>query len=138
MHIFLLHLVCRLTTALHINKLFCTASIRHFTHYVCSIVLNDCSYGTLAEWRDMQIPDQTRMQLFDPTGQERRGARVGRRIFVRTCGSLYRVPTFINLPSDLQDGDYLLVQGMGPLSATLTCHFNGYRDSDRGFCSNLS
>ena len=72
MHIFLLHLICRLTTAVHINIPFRTASVRHFIHYESYIVLNDGVYGALTECRDMKIPSQMRMQLFDPTGQQRR------------------------------------------------------------------
>ena len=103
-----------------------------------SVVLNDGVYGALAEWRDMRVPDETRMQLFDPTGQERRGAGINRRVFGPTCDSLDRVPPNINLPSDMKDGDYLLIQGMRAYSVALTCRFNGYGNSDRVFCLHLS
>ena len=75
MHMFLLYLICRLTTTVHISTTFRTAPVRHFIHYESYIVLNDGVYGTLAEWRDMKFPSQMRMQLFDPTGQRRTGTQ---------------------------------------------------------------
>jgi len=47
-------------------------------------------------------------------------------VFGPTCDSIDRLPDPLPLPSDLAEGDYLLIAGMGAYTRCLSTDFNGY------------
>jgi ornithine decarboxylase len=47
-------------------------------------------------------------------------------IFGPTCDSIDRLPGEIDLPGDLEEGDYLVISGMGAYSTATNTHFNGF------------
>lgn len=89
-----------------------------------TLFLNDGVYGALGEWRD--IPPADRITVVAPDGQPRRGAPVPWRVFGPTCDSLDMLPTPLSLPGDLQDGDEVVIGGMGAYAASIVTGFNGY------------
>ncbi|WP_137701626.1 type III PLP-dependent enzyme [Marimonas lutisalis] len=89
-----------------------------------AIFLNDGLYGALSELRD--IGPNHRVRVIGPDGQERRGPIRPRVAFGPTCDSLDRVPDPVPLPGDLEEGDYLLFEGMGAYSLAIATRFNGY------------
>ncbi|WP_323785570.1 type III PLP-dependent enzyme [Thalassovita sp.] len=89
-----------------------------------SVFLNDGIYGALSELRDMSGLD--RLRCFAPDGEARSGRPVSRILFGPTCDSLDRLPDPFALPDDLQEGDYILFDGMGAYSMALATRFNGY------------
>lgn len=89
-----------------------------------AVFLNDGLYGSLLEWRDLPVP--ARLQVFSPNGAGRQGALAEWTAFGPTCDSLDRLPRPLCLPNDLQEGDYLMVSGMGAYSQCLASSFNGY------------
>jgi ornithine decarboxylase len=89
-----------------------------------AVFLNDGLYGGLAEWRDM--PAGGRVSVFDRAGQLRQGALQPWVVFGPTCDSLDQVPGPVPLPSDLAEGDYLLIRAMGAYSTAIATGFNGY------------
>lgn len=56
----------------------------------------------------------------------RTGKPVGRIVFGPTCDSVDRLPGEVALPSDMDEGDYVLVQGMGAYSVVTNTRFNGF------------
>lgn len=92
-----------------------------------AIYLNDGIYGTLAEFRD--VAPIRRITLLSPTAQPRQGPPRNRRVFGPTCDSLDCLPDPLPLPSDLQEGDTVLIRGMGAYSTALATGFNGYGTS---------
>lgn len=91
-----------------------------------AVTLNDGLYGTLMEWGD--LPPSTRLSVVDPNGHSRQGQPVARKVFGPTCDSLDQLPDAIALPSDMRDGDYVLIRAMGAYTSGLTTRFNGYGD----------
>lgn len=89
-----------------------------------TLFLNDGLYGALGEWRDM--PPADRIEVVAPDGQPRRGEPVPWRVFGPTCDSLDMLPAPLSLPVDLQDGDCVIVGGMGAYAGSLVTGFNGY------------
>ncbi|MET4103220.1 ornithine decarboxylase [Roseovarius sp. MBR-78] len=89
-----------------------------------AVFLNDGVYGGLTEIRDIGAPD--RIRVIAPGGAERRGAPVARVIFGPTCDSIDRLPDPLPLPGDMQEGDHVLIAGMGAYSQSLSTAFNGY------------
>ncbi|MEC8042714.1 MAG: hypothetical protein VX181_18805, partial [Pseudomonadota bacterium] len=47
-------------------------------------------------------------------------------VFGPTCDSIDRLPEPVELPDALQEGDYVLFDGMGAYSLSLATDFNGY------------
>ncbi|MCC5989508.1 MAG: type III PLP-dependent enzyme [Pararhodobacter sp.] len=88
------------------------------------VFLNDGIYGAFAELPLMGAMD--RIRAFSPDGRERRGARTGRIVFGPTCDSVDRLPGLAMLPADMEEGDFLLVQGMGAYSVVTNTRFNGF------------
>jgi ornithine decarboxylase len=43
-----------------------------------------------------------------------------------TCDSIDRLPDPLPLPDDLEDGDHILIAGMGAYTRSLSTGFNGY------------
>jgi len=88
------------------------------------VFLNDGVYGAFAELPLMGAID--RISVWSPEGVRRNGPPRGRIVFGPTCDSVDRLPGEIALPSDLDEGDYLLVQGMGAYSVVTNTRFNGF------------
>jgi ornithine decarboxylase len=89
-----------------------------------AIFLNDGIYGALTEARDIGAGD--RIRVLRPDGHPRHGAPVDRTVFGPTCDSIDRLPDPLPLPSDMAEGDFVLFDGMGAYSRSLTTRFNGY------------
>jgi len=89
-----------------------------------AIFVNDGVYGGLTEIRDIGAPD--RLTVLAPDGTPRTGAPLPRVVFGPTCDSIDRLPDPLPLPSDLAEGDYLLIAGMGAYTRCLSTDFNGY------------
>ena len=89
-----------------------------------TLFLNDGIYGGLSDMRDTGL---TRcIRVFTPDGTQRHARETPRVIFGPTCDSLDRLPDGMCLPADLQEGDYVLFDGMGAYSTCLSTAFNGY------------
>ena len=88
------------------------------------VFLNDGTYGCMDELPLTGVI--SRMVVMSPEGQKRTGAPVPRVIFGPTCDSVDRLPGEIPLPSDIAEGDYLLIEGMGAYSTATNTPFNGF------------
>jgi ornithine decarboxylase len=88
------------------------------------VFLNDGVYGAFAEIPLMGLID--RITAWSPEGAQRTAKPVGRIVFGPTCDSVDRLPGEVQLPADLDEGDYLLVQGMGAYSVVTNTRFNGF------------
>jgi ornithine decarboxylase len=88
------------------------------------VFLNDGVYGAFAELPLMGLID--RISVWSPEGVRRTGRPTGRIVFGPTCDSVDRLPGELMLPSDMDEGDYLLVQGMGAYSVVTNTRFNGF------------
>lgn len=98
------------------------------------IFLNDGIYGTMLEFSQIGIVD--RIEVLDPDGHRRTGAPRGRVCFGPTCDSVDRIPGEVPLASDIQEGDYVVIQGMGAYSTVTNSRFNGF--GELGLCTVLS
>jgi ornithine decarboxylase len=90
------------------------------------VFLNDGVYGTLTELPLIGVIDRT--EVLTPEGDKRVGAMQGRIVFGPTCDSVDRLPGEVALPSDIAEGDYVIVQGMGAYSTVTNTRFNGFGD----------
>lgn len=90
------------------------------------VFLNDGIYGGLSEFRDVGHCD--RYTVFSPTGERRIGKSQPFVAFGPTCDSLDKLPKPLNLPSDTQEDDYILIKGMGAYVRAISTSFNGYGD----------
>jgi len=88
------------------------------------VFLNDGVYGAFAELPLMGLID--RISVWSPEGVRRTGKAQGRIVFGPTCDSVDRLPGEVPLPADLDEGDYILVQGMGAYSVVTNTRFNGF------------
>ena len=88
------------------------------------VFLNDGVYGTLAEVPLMGMVD--RLAVLSPQGARRSGEGQRRVIFGPTCDSVDRLPGETALPADMEEGDFLLVRGMGAYSTVTNTRFNGF------------
>ncbi|MGY6534939.1 MAG: type III PLP-dependent enzyme [Pararhodobacter sp.] len=88
------------------------------------VFLNDGVYGAFAELPLMGAMD--RVSVFAPDGRPRTGAPLPRVVFGPTCDSVDRLPGDVMLPADLEEGDFVLVQGMGAYSVVTNTRFNGF------------
>ena len=68
------------------------------------------------------------MRIISEEGVVRTGPLVKRPVFGPTCDSVDRLPDGVALPSDLAEGDYLIIEGMGAYSTVTNTRFNGYGD----------
>mgnify|MGYP001438364263 CR=1 FL=1 len=69
-----------------------------------------------------------RITVVAPDGSKRGGAASPRVIFGPTCDSVDRLPGDVALPSDIEEGDYLVFSGMGAYSTATNTRFNGFGD----------
>ncbi|MGC1429390.1 MAG: type III PLP-dependent enzyme [Albidovulum sp.] len=88
------------------------------------VFLNDGTYGNLDELPIMGTID--RIDVVSPDGVRRAGAPRPRVIFGPTCDSVDRLPGEVDLPGDLQEGDYLVFAGIGAYSTATNTRFNGF------------
>lgn len=88
------------------------------------VFLNDGVYGAFAELPLMGAMD--RITAWSPDGTQRTGEIRRRVVFGPTCDSVDRLPGETPLPADIEEGDYLLVQGMGAYSVATNTRFNGF------------
>lgn len=88
------------------------------------IYLNDGVYGALAEWRDISAMDRCR--VVGTGGKVRNGEPLARIVYGPTCDSIDRLPERVMLPSDIEEEDYILFDGMGAYSSSIATRFNGY------------
>lgn len=95
-------------------------SVRDGNH----VFLNDGIYGSMGEIPLMGASD--RVTVFTPAGDERRAPTVMRTVFGPTCDSIDRLPGELALPSDLEEGDFVLIQGLGAYSVVTNTRFNGF------------
>ncbi|ESW61215.1 MAG: ornithine decarboxylase [Rhodobacter sp. CACIA14H1] len=95
-------------------------AVRDDTH----VFLNDGVYGSLTELPLIGVID--RIEVLSPEGDKRTGAPQGRIVFGPTCDSVDRLPGEVMLPSDIAEGDYVIVQGMGAYSVVTNSRFNGF------------
>lgn len=95
-------------------------AVRDDTH----VFLNDGVYGSLTELPLIGVID--RIEVLSPEGEKRHGAAQGRIVFGPTCDSVDRLPGEVPLPSDIAEGDYVIVQGMGAYSVVTNSRFNGF------------
>lgn len=93
------------------------------------VFLDDGIYGALAEWRDIGTPG--RIVALSAGGHPRRGADRLWQVFGPTCDSLDRLEAPVPLPADLNEGDHLLIGGMGAYTGALVTGFNGYGTTRR-------
>lgn len=89
-----------------------------------TVFLNEGIYGGLNETRDLGVV--MRRRVISPEGRPRGGTLVPRVVFGPTCDSIDRLPGDVLLPEEMQDGDYILFDGMGAYSRCLLTGFNGY------------
>ena len=88
------------------------------------LYLNDGIYGAMAEWRD--IGPVKRLEIMRPSGDAVTDQVDPFSVFGPTCDSLDRLPGIVALPHTIQDGDYILISGMGAYSNVTCTPFNGY------------
>ena len=93
------------------------------------LYLNDGIYGAMAEWRD--IGPIKRLEVIRPSGSTIQSPCADFTVFGPTCDSLDRLPGSIALPRSIQDGDYILISGMGAYSNATCTRFNGYGAIER-------
>lgn len=100
-------------------------AVRDGTH----VFLNDGVYGSLFELSQIGIID--RIEVLDPAGNRRRGKTMGRICFGPTCDSVDRLPGDVPFPSDIAEGDFAVVHGMGAYSTVTNSRFNGFGELSR-------
>ena len=88
------------------------------------VFLNDGVYGSMNELPMIGVID--RIEVLTPEGQKRTGEPVPRIAFGPTCDSVDRLPGEIMLASDLEEGDFVVWQGMGSYSTVTNTRFNGF------------
>ena len=88
------------------------------------VFLNDGVYGSLFELGQIGIID--RISVISEDGDCRMGAILPRICFGPTCDSVDRLPGDVPFPSDIAEGDYVIVHGMGAYSTVTNSRFNGF------------
>lgn len=90
------------------------------------VFLNDGTYGNLFELPVVGVID--RITVLSPAGQPRTAEPVARRVFGPTCDSVDRLPGTLELPGDMEEGDYVVFHGMGAYASATNTRFNGFGD----------
>lgn len=88
------------------------------------VFLNDGVYGALTELPLIGVID--RITVLSPEGRRREGAIEPRIVFGPTCDSVDRLPGEVPLPADLEEGDFVVINGMGAYSTVTNTRFNGF------------
>ncbi len=89
-----------------------------------AVYLNDGIYGALTEMRDIGMTDRIAVMRAEDGKVE--GALLPRIVFGPTCDSLDRLPDAVSLPSNIAEGDFVTIKGMGAYSRAISTGFNGY------------
>jgi len=88
------------------------------------VFLNDGTYGALDE---LPLAGMiTRIRVVTPEGAHRTAAGLPRIVFGPTCDSVDRLPGEVMLPGDIEEGDYVVLSGMGAYSTATNTRFNGF------------
>ena len=98
------------------------------------VFMNDGVYGSLFEFS--QIGSIDRVEVLDAHGHRRTGVAAPKIAFGPTCDSVDRLPGEVAFPSDIEEGDFVVFQGMGAYSTVTNSRFNGFGDLQR--CTVLS
>lgn len=88
-----------------------------------SLYLNDGIYGSMNEIKFSEIAPPA--YAYKSDGSRLTGACRGFTIFGPTCDSLDTLPTSIELPDTIDEGDYVVFGWMGAYSNALRTDFNG-------------
>jgi ornithine decarboxylase len=94
-----------------------------------ALFLNDGIYGSLNEYVLPNWPVQYPLTCFALSGgavAPKTGAAMPYRVFGPTCDTLDKLPVRLDLPDNLQPGDWVLFGQMGAYSAALRTSFNGF------------
>lgn len=99
-------------------------AVKHVRPDTAEVFLQDGIYGTLMEFSQTSMRPAVRLlrngtQCLAPSPFQ---------IYGPTCDPLDRLPGTYDLPSDIQEGDYLEFATMGAYSTATTTRFNGYGD----------
>jgi len=88
------------------------------------VFLNDGTYGCMDE---LPLAGMiTRVSVLSPEGVKRTGPSEPRVVFGPTCDSVDRLPGEIALAAGIQEGDYVVIEGMGAYSTATNTPFNGF------------
>ncbi len=88
------------------------------------VFLNDGTYGCMDELPLTGMIN--RISVLTPDGVKRQGAAEERVVFGPTCDSVDRLPGEVALAADIQEGDYVVIEGMGAYSTATNTPFNGF------------
>ena len=88
------------------------------------VFLNDGVYGSLNEMPQIGMID--RLQVISPEGVLRKGDPSPRITFGPTCDSVDRLPGEMAFPVDAEEGDFVVLHGMGSYSVVTNSRFNGF------------
>jgi len=98
----------------------CVKGVRDGVH----VFLNDGTYGSMDELPLAGMIN--RIRVLDSEGRPRGGAAKDFIVFGPTCDSVDRLPGEIALPGDIDEGDYVVISGMGAYSTATNTTFNGF------------
>ncbi|MGB7271021.1 MAG: type III PLP-dependent enzyme [Albidovulum sp.] len=88
------------------------------------VFLNDGTYGCMDELPLTGMIN--RVAVLDAKGARRTGEERGFVVFGPTCDSVDRLPGEVALPSTTEEGDYVVISGMGAYSTATNTTFNGF------------
>ncbi|MDA5094157.1 type III PLP-dependent enzyme [Aliiroseovarius sp. KMU-50] len=92
------------------------------------VFLNDGIYGAFSEALWVGCVD--RLHVYTEDSVKIVGDREPRVIYGPTCDSMDRLPDPMPLPVDIEEGHYVLFEGMGAYSTATATTFNGYGQSE--------
>ncbi len=117
-------LVCEPGRALVGSCMSLLVAVKHVRPASGEVFLQDGIYGTLMEFSQTSLRPAVRLLRNGTECQ----APVSFQIYGPTCDPLDRLPGTYELPSDVQEGDYLEFATMGAYSTATSTRFNGYGD----------
>ena len=117
-------LVCEPGRALVGSCMSLLVAVKHVRPASGEVFLQDGIYGTLMEFSQTNLRPAVRLLR---NGTECL-APAAFQIYGPTCDPLDRLPGTYELPSDVQEGDYLEFATMGAYSTATSTRFNGYGD----------
>lgn len=94
------------------------------------IILNDGMYGGLGEWRDISKLADRHIHVVTKSMRPQSSKKSARKIYGPTCDSIDCLPFPLELPVDVEEGDYVLFGSMGAYAQSLCTDFNGYGRSE--------
>lgn len=117
-------LVCEPGRALVGSCMSLLVAVKHVRPATGEVFLQDGIYGTLMEFSQTSLRPAVRLLRNGTECQ----APAPFQIYGPTCDPLDRLPGTYELPSDVQEGDYLEFATMGAYSTATSTRFNGYGD----------